>query len=383
MTTEQCSYSPSRLGAQVVASSQEVRCSGAWTVREAGHLERQFATMTWPASAQVIVDGSAVTAMDTAGIWLLHRAIRSLEQAGRSVKLEGLRPEFQSLLQIIQAQTMEIGPRGGKAAAFRPVILERAGRLAWGRWEHIFAMLSFIGETALTFARAIPQPRRIRWRSVLYNLQVSGFYALPIVGLLSFLMGIVIAYQGAGQLSRYGASIFIADLVGLSMLRELSPLLTAIIVAGRSGSAYAAQIGTMKITEEVDALRTIGITPIEQLVLPKLLALLIALPLLSVFADVLGVFGGMVMAKTQLNVGYGDFLNRLGEAVTLSSYLVGIGKAPVFAAIIAVVGCFRGFQVSGSADSVGRETTVSVVQSIFLVIVADALFSVVFNWLDL
>ncbi|MEQ6341675.1 MAG: MlaE family lipid ABC transporter permease subunit [Gammaproteobacteria bacterium] len=379
MTTEQCSYSPSSPAAQVVASSHEVRCSGVWTIREARHLERQFATMTWPASAQVIVDGSAVTAMDTAGAWLLHRAIRSLERAGHNVKLEGLRPEFQSLLQIIQAQTME----ADGATVARPVILERIGRLAWERWEHILAMLSFVGETALTLMRAIFQPRRIRWRPVLYNLQTSGFYALPIVGLLSFLMGIVIAYQGAGQLSRYGASIFIADLVGLSMLRELSPLLTAIIVAGRSGSAYAAQIGTMKITEEVDALRTIGISPIEQLVLPKLLALLIALPLLSVFADVLGVFGGMVMAKTQLNVGYGDFLNRLGDAVTLSSYLVGVGKAPVFAAIIAVVGCFRGFQVSGSADSVGRETTVSVVQSIFLVIVADALFSVVFNWLDL
>jgi phospholipid/cholesterol/gamma-HCH transport system permease protein len=382
MTTEQRSYSPSSLGAQVVASSQELRCSGVWAVHEARHLERQFATMTWPASAQVIVDGSAVTAMDTAGVWLLHRAIRSLEQAGHNVKLEGLRPEFQSLLQIIQAQTMEAEPRG-EAEVTRPVILERAGRLAWGHWAHMLAMLSFVGETALTLARAMLQPRRIRWRPVLYNLQTSGFYALPIVGLLSFLMGIVIAYQGAGQLSRYGANIFIADLVGLSMLRELSPLLTAIIVAGRSGSAYAAQIGTMKITEEVDALRTIGIAPIEQLVLPKLLALLIALPLLSVFADVLGVFGGMVMAKTQLNVGYGDFLNRLGDAVTLSSYLVGVGKAPVFAAIIAVVGCFRGFQVSGSADSVGRETTVSVVQSIFLVIVADALFSVVFNWLDL
>ena len=206
---------------------------------------------------------------------------------------------------------------------------------------------------------------------------------MPIVGLLTFLMGVVIAYQGADQLQRFGANIFIADLVGLSMVRELSPLLTAIIVAGRSGSAYAAQIGTMKITEEIDALRTIGVGPTELLVLPKMLALIIALPLLTLYADVTGVLGGMLMARSKLDVSFDVFLDRLGEAVSLSSFLTGIGKAPVFAAIIALVGCYRGFQVSGSADSVGRQTTVSVVQSIFLVILADALFSVAFNWLKI
>ena len=167
------------------------------------------------------------------------------------------------------------------------------------------------------------------------------------------------------------------------MVRELAPLLTAIIIAGRSGSAYAAQIGTMKITEEIDALRTIGVGSQELLVLPKLLALVIALPLLTVFADVTGIFGGMIMASSKLDVSFNTFINRLDDAVSLSSFLVGLVKAPVFAAIIALVGCFQGFQVSGSADSVGRQTTVSVVQSIFLVILADALFSIVFNWFEL
>jgi phospholipid/cholesterol/gamma-HCH transport system permease protein len=218
---------------------------------------------------------------------------------------------------------------------------------------------------------------------VLHNLQTAGFDALPIVGLLSFLMGVVISYQGADQLQRFGANIFIVDLVSLSMLRELSPLMTAIIVAGRSGSAYAAQIGTMKVTEEIDALRTIGIGPIELLVLPKMLALIITLPLLTIYADITGVLGGMIMASTKLGVSFDVFLDRIGNAVSLSSFLTGVGKAPVFAAIISLVGCFQGFQVSGSADSVGRQTTVSVVQSIFLVILADALFSVVFNWLKL
>lgn len=247
----------------------------------------------------------------------------------------------------------------------------------------VSGMLAFIGECALILLRSLIQPRRIRWRPILHNLQTAGFEALPITGLLSFLMGVVISYQGADQLQRFGANIFIVDLVGLSMLRELSPLLTAIIVAGRSGSAYAAQIGTMKVTEEIDALRTIGIGPIELLVLPKMLALMIALPLLTLYADAAGVFGGMLMASSKLDVSFGMFIDRLGDAVSLSSFLTGIGKAPVFAVIIALVGCYQGFQASGSADSVGRQTTVSVVQSIFLVILADALFSVAFNWLKI
>ncbi|HSB24886.1 MAG TPA: ABC transporter permease, partial [Burkholderiaceae bacterium] len=199
----------------------------------------------------------------------------------------------------------------------------------------------------------------------------------------SFLMGIVIAYQGADQLQRFGANIFVVDLVALSMLRELSPLLTAIIVAGRSGSAYTAQIGTMKVTEEIDALRTIGVGPQDVLVLPKVIALVIVMPLLTVYTDVTGVAGGMLMAKLKLGVGYAAFVDRLDEAIQLSSYWTGLAKAPVFALIVALVGCHRGFQVGGSADSVGAQTTVSVVQSIFLVIVTDALFSIVFLWLDL
>jgi phospholipid/cholesterol/gamma-HCH transport system permease protein len=261
--------------------------------------------------------------------------------------------------------------------------LTRTGLHSWHALLGVSGMLAFVGECAIVLLRSLIQPRRIRWLPILHNLQSAGFEALPIVGLLSFLMGFVIAYQGADQLQRFGANIFIVDLVGLSMLRELSPLLTAIIVAGRSGSAYAAQIGTMKVTEEIDALRTIGVGPIELLVLPKMLALIIALPLLTVFADVTGVFGGMLMASSKLDVSFDVFLNRLGDAVSLSSFLTGIGKAPVFAAIIALVGCYQGFQVGGSADSVGRQTTVSVVQSIFLVILADALFSVVFNWLNI
>ena len=282
-----------------------------------------------------------------------------------------------SLVRLIKLNS-SASPKSAQATA-----LERLGRSAASIFEQAWAMLAFIGETAQVFAGWLTHPTRIRWRVVLFNLRSAGFDALPIVGLLSFLLGVVVAYQGADQLRQYGANIFVADLVGLSMLREFAPLITAIIVAGRSGSAYAAQIGTMAVTEEIDAMRTLGIEPHELLVLPKIVALVIALPLLTVFADVLGVLGGMVMAKTQLGVGFAEFLDRMAKAVSITSYLVGIGKAPVFAAIIAVVGCFQGFRTHGGADSVGQQTTRSVVQSIFLVIVADALFSIAFSVLDL
>src|ERR1019366_596955 len=260
---------------------------------------------------------------------------------------------------------------------------ERIGRSTEAGLSQTVALLAFIGESAYALARCFRQPARFRWRTVLYNIRIAGFDALPIVGLLSFVLGIVVAYQGADQLRQDGANIFVADLVGLSMLREFAPLITAIIIAGRSGSAYAAQIGTMSVTEEIDAMRTLGIAPLDLLVLPKILALMIALPLLTVFADVLGVFGGMIMAQAQLGVGFGEFLDRFVKAVSITDYMIGIGKAPVFAGIIAVVGCFQGFRTKGGADSVGRQTTRAVVQSIFLVIITDGLFSIAFSALDL
>jgi len=361
------------------STAVNVRCAGAWIVQGIAQLERRLEVFSWPAEKDLVIDSSAISALDTSGAWLLHRTIRELERHGKNVTINGLRPEFSALLQLIASCAM--APNISSPPV--PNLLARIGRQSWRGMLGVSGMLSFVGESAFILLRSLIQPRRIRWRPILHNLQTAGFEALPIVGLLSFLMGIVIAYQGADQLQRFGANIFIVDLVGLSMLRELSPLLTAIIVAGRSGSAYAAQIGTMKITEEIDALRTIGVGPTELLVLPKMLALIIALPLLTLYADVAGVLGGMLMASSKLDVSFDVFLDRIGDVVSLSSFLTGIGKAPVFAAIIAMVGCYQGFQVSGSADSVGRHTTVSVVQSIFLVIVADALFSVVFNWLKI
>jgi len=362
---------------------RELRCEGAWLLRSAAQTETRIKAclgmLAQPAEGELLIDAQAITALDTSGAWQLHRMRRALEAEGRTVRISGLRPEFEVLLRLIATRTVET------AAALPPApgALARFGSDAWEGLLGAFGLLSFLGASAAALMRALAQPQRIRWRAILYNLQTAGVAALPITGLLSFLLGIVIAYQGAEQLRRVGANIYIADLVGLSMVRELSPLITAIIIAGRSGSAYAAQISTMKVTEEIDALRTIGIGPLDLLVLPKVIALVIALPLLTLYTDVMGVLGGMVMARAQLDVGFTTFIDRLNEAVSLTSFLIGIGKAPVFAVIIALVGCYQGFQVSGSSESVGHQTTKSVVQSIFLVILADALFSIVFSWLKL
>ncbi|HEU0234693.1 MAG TPA: MlaE family lipid ABC transporter permease subunit [Gallionella sp.] len=362
---------------------RELHCEGAWLLRSAAQTEARIEAcleaLALPVEGELLIDAQAVTALDTSGAWLLHRIRRDLELGGHTVRFIGLRPEFEALLRLIATRSAEpaISPPPAPGA------LTRFGHHSWEGLLGALGLLSFLGASATALMRALMQPRRIRWRPILYNLQTAGVAALPITGLLSFLLGIVIAYQGAEQLRRVGANIYIVDLVGLSMVRELSPLITAIIVAGRSGSAYAAQIGTMKVTEEVDALRTIGIGPLDLLVLPKVLALVIALPLLTLYTDIMGVIGGMVMARAQLDVSFTTFVDRLDDAVSLTSFLIGIGKAPVFAVIIALVGCYQGFQVNGSAESVGHQTTKSVVQSIFLVILVDALFSIAFSWLKL
>jgi phospholipid/cholesterol/gamma-HCH transport system permease protein len=367
----------------VQPTQQDLALSGSWTARGIGAIEHQLESLRVPSKTEAIADGARIVALDTAGAWMLHKLLLRLRDEGTVVTMRGLRPEFAKLLEVVAQHVADQAGKPAPAASQSPTALERIGRSAVAAFDQTVALLGFVGESALALAGSVAHPARLRWRPILYNIRSAGFDALPIVGLLSFLLGVVVAYQGADQLRQYGANIFVADLVGLSMLREFAPLITAIIVAGRSGSAYAAQIGTMSVTEEIDAMRTLGIAPLELLVLPKIFALLIALPLLTVFADVLGVFGGMLMARAQLGVGFVEFLDRFVKAVSITAYLIGVCKAPVFAAIIAVVGCFQGFRTKGDADSVGRQTTRSVVQSIFLVIVADALFSVAFSALDL
>lgn len=360
--------------ADIMFDSDPPACSGAWTLEGCTDLERRLARRRPPAG-DLILNGGAIQALDTTGALLLLNRLADLRQGGRQVQLLNLRPEYQALLELVaeRRQAAQVPHTAGRRS-LNPVAA--LGRAVWLKLLHASGLLAFLGETTVVLLKTLLQPRRLRWQAILANLQHAGLEAVPIVGLLAFLIGVVIAYQGGNQLRYYGANIFIVDLVALIMVRELAPLLAAIIAAGRTGSAFTAQIGTMQITEEVDALRTIGINPFEMLVLPKLFSLCLALPLLALFADAASLFGGMVVAATLLEVDFATFLQRLPQVVTPFSFLFGIGKTLVFALVIALVGCYQGFQVRGGADSVGRQTTESVVQAIFLVIVVDAIFAV-------
>jgi len=275
-----------------------VHCAGPWTAASLVDVERALRTMQWP-QGTVELDSAGITAMDVAGAWLMYRTTCELRAQSRDVRVTGLSEERQRLLDLVAER---IGEPKRPPRRTESGFLEDVGRASQEQAQNYLRFLSFIGHLSYLAVRILLTPAVMYWKVVVREIEEAGFQALPIVGLLTFLIGVVIAYQGGDLLRDYGGSIFIADLVGFSVLRELSPLITAIIVAGRTGSAYTAQIGTMQVTEEVDALRSMGIAPIELLVLPKLFALLVALPLLTMFADVMGVLGGMFMARTQLEV---------------------------------------------------------------------------------
>jgi phospholipid/cholesterol/gamma-HCH transport system permease protein len=283
------------------------------------------------------------------------------------------------LLQYTPEAPSAVVSLGGRL--LRPV--ETLGRAAVHAWHDLQQFLAFLGENAVVLIGSLLRPLSIRYDAIAKNIEDAGVRALPIITLTSFLIGVVIAYQGAVQLQKFGADIFIVDMIGISVTRELAPLITAIVVAGRTGSSYTAQLGVMKITEEIDAMRVMGFDPQQFLVLPRIIALMIALPLMIFFADLVGIFGGMVVAHLHLNLSWSEFIHRLQSAVAVKHFWIGIFKGPFFAWLIAVVGCFRGLQVSRNTESIGHYTTVSVVNSIFLVIACDALFSVVFTELGI
>jgi phospholipid/cholesterol/gamma-HCH transport system permease protein len=258
--------------------------------------------------------------------------------------------------------------------------LYKIGRATVHVYTQAVEMLAYLGRVTVETGEAIVRPRgNLRVAALFHQIEETGINALPIVGLLAFLIGIVLAYQGADQLKRFGAEVFTINLLGVGLLRELGGLVTAIIVAGRSGSAFTAQIGTMRVNEEIDAMQTIGINTVDALVLPRIMGLVIALPFLTLYADIMGLAGGAVMCYFDLGITIPVFMRQLQEAITVNTFIVGMIKAPVFAFIIALVGCFEGLQVERNAASVGKLTTRSVVESIFLVIVLDAGFSIMFS----
>lgn len=374
--------STDRRGAKIAAG-------GSWEIEQLTRLNAEINTLipqlTGTAAAKngpVRVDLSDMDTLDSGGAWLVIQTCQRLKDSGFDAQVAGAKKAHAALLERVQASRVD------RAAATReqhPLIanLTWLGKSTFDVLEQARDLLGFFGLTVIILIRAILNPWRIYLRAVVTHVERTGLNALPIVGLLSFLIGVVLAFQGADQLRRFGAEIFTVNLLGVSVLRELGVLITAIIVAGRSGSAFTAQIGTMKVNQEVDAMETIGLDPIEVLVLPRIVAMLIALPLLVLYADVVGIAGGAVMCLLVLDISFTAFLTQLQDAVTVTTFFVGMSKAPVFAYLIAMVGCFQGLQVTGSAESVGLRTTLSVVQSIFLVIAVDAMFSVFFSFMGI
>lgn len=296
--------------------------------------------------------------------------------------ISGLQDWQKSLIEMIAKATQAYPDPPPVPTGLRGFLIS-IGQSAYTSWNNLLDLLRFIGETCVYLASSVIHPRRLRVRSILRHIHETGIMALPIVSLIAFLISIVLAYQGAGQLQRFGAEIFTINMVAISVLREMGVLLTAIMVAGRSGSAFTAEIGVMKVNEEIDAMKIMGIRPFEFLVIPRLIALMITLPCLTFVADIMGLLGGGIIAYFQLDISPIQYLDRAHSAIGPWDFWVGIIKAPVFAFMIAVVGCMRGMQVSGSAESVGKLTTISVVQSIFLVLLLDALFSILFTKLGI
>ncbi len=302
---------------------------------------------------------------------------------GKGMKLTGVRAEHQKLLDLICGLALKKEPPPAtRVPRWRQLIIQ-LGKGAEDALLDTRDMITFTGRTASSMLSALRHPRSLPLPSISRHIADTGIYALPIVGLMAIMISIVIGYQGIAQLRPYGGEEFTINLVAVSVLREMAVLITAIMVAGRTGSAFAAEIGVMRSREEIDALDVMGLDPMVMLVLPRVLGLLIALPLLTVFADLMGLAGGAAIAQVSLHISPLQYLDRVHTAVTNKDLMVGLIKAPVFAVVIAIIGCMHGLRVEGSAESVGQETTRAVVKAIFLVIVLDALFSILFEQMDI
>ena len=345
------------------------RVAGALTITRAATTQREIDAMPDP----LTIDLSEINRMDTVGAWIVYRTVRY-----RGAKVIGASRDEVSLLKQVREFDVptRVTPeeRGGVVRA-----LSELGEWIAETGRTLVGLLGFFGSTLIAFANVIRRPKRFRVNAVIQRFDVVGVRALGIIGLMSFLIGIVIAQQGSVQLAQFGAQVYTINLIGRITLRELGTLMTAIMVAGRSGSSFAAQLGTMKITEEIDAMRTIGVSPVEALVVPRIISAVVMMPLLSFWAMLMALLGGGVFVWLSLEIPPITYIQRLHEVIPITGRWVGFIKATVFGFIIALAGCFQGMLVEGNSEEVGSRTTTAVVQSIFLVIVLDAMFAVFFS----
>ncbi len=352
----------------------KLSATGKWMLNSVVQIEEELRKTH--CDKKIIWNLSGVDDFDSAGVLLF---IEYFERFQKETEIEvvGYTDNQKEMYKLLSKNTWEVETPRKKS------YFEKLGRDTIEVYNDLKSFITFIGHLFYAMFHTFVKPSDIRFKETVYHIHQSGFNALVIIGMTSFLVGMVISYQGSVQLAKFGADIFIVDTVAISITRELGPMITAIVIAGRSGSAYTAEIGAMKITEEIAAMRTMGFDPYTFLVLPRVFALMVALPLLIFFSDLMGIFGGMVASKMQLGISMTQFADRVYEVLEVKHYLLGMMKGPVFAFLIASVGCFRGFQVSYNTESVGLHTTKSVVNGIFLVIAFDALFSVIFTELGI
>jgi len=362
----------------------KLKSSGDWTIntlRDVARILEQFSMEN--RNDSILWDVSDVGRVDSAGMMLFIHYYDLLRSNSSAIKVIGIKSDHERMYRLLRKYAVD---NSGVESTFSSryfTLLNDIGKSSVTFVQDITAFLTFVGENFVNLLYSLGYPRSIRFGAIVKNIEEAGVRAIPIVALTSFLIGVVIAYQGAVQLEKFGANIFIVDMIGISVTRELAPLITAIVVAGRTGSSYTAQLGVMKLTEEIDAMRTMGFDPHRFLVLPRIIALMIALPLMIFLADIIGIVAGMIISHLHLHLSYAEFLHRLQTALEVKHVWIGICKGPFFAWLIAAVGCFHGFQVSKSTESIGRYTTISVVNAIFLVIACDAVFSVLLTELGI
>ena len=341
--------------------------------REAQHIFEQSKPI------RVVIDASEVSYCDGAGVAFIVKLQQYQARTGGDVTIHGLQEEFRRLLSIYGQ--ISIDPPPGRRREPLSVV-EQVGHAALGVWQDVQTLLTFVGELTVTLLRAARHPRLVRWSDAWLTAERAGVDALPIITLIGFLLGLILAFQSAIPMRRFGAEIFVANLIGVSMLREMGPLITAIILAGRSGSAFAAELGTMKVREEIDALTTMGLEPVRFLVVPRVLAAVTMTPFLAMFANLFGLIGGAVVMRS-LGFPLVSYVNQIVSAVTVGDLLGGLFKSLVYGIVVAGIGCLRGLQTTIGASAVGQSTTSAVVSGIVLIAIVDGVFAVVFYALGL
>jgi phospholipid/cholesterol/gamma-HCH transport system permease protein len=368
-------------GLSGTADGERLRLSaaGSWTAGEARRLEPLIDAETRRGGdiRRVDIDMGGIERLDTFGAWLLERLIRAFKSRGAETAVTGLRDDYRGLVEELHG--LEVAPRdAARGQASLTGILSAIGASMADIGHAVTAVANMLGAVTVAFLRMLARPRTLRLTSMVHHLDNVGWRAVPIILLITFLIGCIIAQQGIFHFRKFGADIFVIDMVGILVLREIGVLIVCVMVAGRSGSAYTAELGSMKMREEIDALRTMGFDPIEVLVLPRILALIIAVPILTFIGSMAALYGGGLVCWLYGGIDPDIFLSRLKEAITIDHFKVGMLKAPFMALTIGVVGCVQGLEVKGSAESLGLHTTASVVESIFLVIVLDGLFAIFF-----